>query len=309
MTQRKLLLAASTGGHLAQLIRMAPALGASDDSLWVTFRTPQSESLLRGRRVMYVPYIRARDLSGTLAAARLIGQALKNEAFSEAISTGSAIALSALPMARAHGVPATYIESISRVNGPSLSGRLLAASQLVQVRTQHPSWADRRWQSHPPVLATYQSNERQVTHSPRLFVTLGTIEGFRFDSLVDQVLASGLANETTTWQLGHTNREGLPGRSYLQMPAEDFVSAARSADVVISHAGVGTLLQLLDEGIYPVLVTRRRDRGEHVDDHQMQIAGTVNELNIGFACDAPELTRDSIIQASGRYVVGASASV
>ena len=55
------LLAASTGGHLAQLCKWSATLGSSDDSLWVTFDTPQSRSLLDGRRVMHVPYIEPRD--------------------------------------------------------------------------------------------------------------------------------------------------------------------------------------------------------------------------------------------------------
>jgi hypothetical protein len=47
--QRKLLLVASTGGHLAQLVRLAPGLGASPSSLWVTFDSVQSRSLLAAR--------------------------------------------------------------------------------------------------------------------------------------------------------------------------------------------------------------------------------------------------------------------
>ena len=45
---RKLLLCASTGGHLWQLDRIARAFDVSDDSLWVTFDTDQTRSLLEG---------------------------------------------------------------------------------------------------------------------------------------------------------------------------------------------------------------------------------------------------------------------
>lgn len=51
------LLVASTGGHLAQIVKWAPRIGAAEDSLWVTFESPQSESLLDGRRVLKVPYV------------------------------------------------------------------------------------------------------------------------------------------------------------------------------------------------------------------------------------------------------------
>jgi UDP-N-acetylglucosamine transferase subunit ALG13 len=296
---RKLLLVASTGGHLAQLVRLAPGLGASDDSLWVTFDSPQSRSLLAGKRVVHVPYVRPRDPRGVVRTALAVLKVLRTEKFDAAFSTGSGIALSALPLSSAFRIPTTYIESVSRVNGPSLSGRILAASRLVSLRTQHPAWADKRWTTHESVFSTFNSVTREASERPSLFVTLGTIEGYRFDSMIDAVLATGLADESTVWQLGFTTgRTDLPGTVHQQMNQADFSAAALDADVVITHAGVGSLLGLLDAGIYPVLVTRRKSRGEHVDDHQVQIAGLVNELRVAIAVDAPELTAEVVYAAA-----------
>jgi UDP-N-acetylglucosamine transferase subunit ALG13 len=300
---KKYLLVASTGGHLAQLTRLAPALGASDDSLWVTFDSPQSRSLLEGKRVLHVPYVRPRDLRGVVRTASILRRLLRRESFSEAVSTGSAIALSALPLATLHGVHSTYVESVSRVDGPSLSGRILAATRMVAVRTQHPSWAKGRWLVHPSVFATFRPKPKEPVESPSLFVTLGTIEGYRFDAMVDAVLATGLADERTVWQLGFTTgRTDLPGTVHLAMDANDFEFAARSADVVISHAGVGSLLGLLDIGIFPVLVIRRKWRSEHVDDHQQQIARLAARLGVARSVEAPELTADVIRRASATRI-------
>ena len=132
---RKLLLAASTGGHIAQLVRLAPGLGATDDSLWVSFDSPQTRSLLRDKRTLLVPYIKPRDWRGTLTAVGEIHQALSAEHFDAAVSTGAALATAALPTARRHGIPALYIESVSRVLGPSLTGRMLYHSRLAEMRT------------------------------------------------------------------------------------------------------------------------------------------------------------------------------
>ncbi len=301
--QRKLLLVASTGGHLAQLVRLAPGLGASPSSLWVTFDSMQSRSLLAGQRRIHVPYVRPRDYLGMMRAAGIVRRVLRHENFEGAVSTGAALAVAALPQAAISGVPSLYIESVSRVEGPSLSGRMLAASRLVSVRTQHPAWATNRWRTHPSVLSTYHSLTRQAPDRPSLFVTLGTIEGYRFDSLVDAVLATGLADERTVWQLGFTNnRSDLPGQVYQMMPSTQFIDAALSADVVITHAGVGTFMALLEMGIFPVIVTRRKHRGEHVDDHQMQIAELAEYLGVARAVDAPDLTADVIRFAAGRAI-------
>ncbi|WP_243075657.1 glycosyltransferase [Microbacterium sp. SS28] len=300
-TPRKLLLAASTGGHIAQLVRLAPGLGATDDSLWISFDSPQTRSLLAGRRTLMVPYIRPRDWKSTAEAYRLIRKAVAQESFEAAVSTGAALALAALPAARLAGTPTLYIESVSRVQGPSLSGRILYGVRGAEMRSQHRSWATGRWGVHPSVLETFTTTQREVDSDRplKIFVTLGTIEGYRFDSLVDAVLATGLAGPETTWQLGYTDRaDDLPGRAVSQMDAEDFNRTAREADVVITHSGVGTILGMLEMGIYPVAVVRRSARKEHVDDHQEQIAALINESGIGSAVEADGLTADILRDAA-----------
>lgn len=302
---RRLVLAASTGGHLLELVRQLPYLDASDDSLWVTFRSAQSRSLLEGRRVMYVPYVKPRDYRGVLRTMRLMRGILRKERFDGAVSTGSAIALAVLPAARLAGLPATYIESVCRVDGPSATGRVLELTRTAQLRTQHGSWAGKRWRQQPSVLATYTQRRRPCSQVPgRLFVTLGTIQGYRFDALVDAVLASGLANENTIWQLGFTaGRRDLPGQVYEYMSPEEFQRVSLEADVVVTHAGVGTLLGLLEQAVFPVMVVRRSDRGEHVDDHQAQIADLVNSLGIGLGVEVDELDASVMQTAMEREIV------
>lgn len=300
---RKALLVASTGGHLAQLVRLAPTLDVSDDSLWLTFRTPQSESLLQGRRVSYIPYIRPRDWRGVLKASRTIAQLLRRESFDAAVSTGAAPAVAALPLARLQGIDTTYIESVSRVDGPSLTGRILAATRSARLYTQHPSWAGARWQARPSVFHTVTPVSRPRVERPSLFVTLGTIEGYAFDALIDAVRSTGLADERTVWQLGCTTPGGaLPGRYFSQVSASDFDRYATEADVVISHAGVGSLLRLLDLGVSPILAIRRKSRDEHVDDHQAQIAHLASDHGIATAVEVDELTDQTILHATGRAI-------
>ncbi len=309
---RRLLLIASTGGHLSQLVRLSPGLNPSEDSLWVTFRSPQSESLLAGKNVLYVPYIRPRDWKGVVRVFVQILRLVRKERFDGAVSTGSALALGAIPAARLGGVPALYIESISRINGPSVTGRTLAASRIVSLRTQHQGWAKGRWTKHDSVLAAFERVERPapVPEKLKLFITLGTIEGYRFDTLIDAIIATGLANDETVWQLGYSDgREDLPGHVYDQVAASEFERFSREADVVITHAGVGTILFLLDLGIYPVAVVRRSARGEHVDDHQEQIATLLSQLKVGHAAEIGDLSPEFIREAARWAVRGTGRSV
>jgi UDP-N-acetylglucosamine transferase subunit ALG13 len=293
----RLVLAASTGGHLAQLSRIAPSLGAADDSLWVTFDSPQSRSLLHDRDVLHVPYVSPRDVKGALAARRLLDEHLAafGIRYDGVVSTGAAVALSAFTAAHTRKLPHLYIESVSRTDGPSLTGRLVAAGRLASLRTQHRSWEHGRWRYEGSVLDEYETllADRPAPARPRLFVTLGTIRPYRFDALVDAVVATGLADETTVWQLGVTDRQDLPGHVVGQISAHEFEHYAREADVVVTHAGVGTIMQLLDWGKSPVVVPRRRSAGEHVDDHQSLITALLRERGLGV-----ERTVDRLDQAA-----------
>ncbi|MFE7416415.1 glycosyltransferase [Rhodococcus sp. NPDC057529] len=137
---------------------------------------------------------------------------------------------------------------------------------------------------------------------PTLFVTLGTIKPYRFDSLVDAILESGLANDSTVWQLGCTARTNLPGRVFAEMSSAEFDAAARDAGVVVTHSGVGTILRLLEMGIHPVVVPRIQSRAEHVDDHQLQIASVIRQRDIGAVASPSEITASLLVASSGYKV-------
>lgn len=284
---RRILFAASTGGHLAQLRKLSERMNATSDSVWVTFDSPQSRSLLSGKNVVHVPYVSPRDFRGTALAHRIVSRRLGNDQFDLAVSTGAALAAAVLPQMRWRGVPTYYIESVSRIQGPSLTGRLMAAGRFAELRTQHAAWKTERWIQYPSVLSQFRSGDRVEQAAPRrVFVTLGTIRPYRFDSLIDGLLREARPDIHWVWQLGETGRDDLPGDVYDYMSADDFEREYRAADVVVTHAGVGTILSLLQDGIHPVVVPRRKERGEHVDNHQEQITTLVKELNVGTAVEA-----------------------
>ena len=225
-TERKYLLVASTGGHLAQLNRIAGSMGCSEDSLWITFDSPQSKALLAEKRVVTVPYVSPRDWRGVLRAVWIILRATRGETFDRAVSTGAALALAGFAAAGLKRVPRLYIESVSRVRGPSVTGRLVAGLRLASLQTQHRGWASARWAYRGSVLASYASVGRpggagteaagtRADPAPdrplKIFVSLGTIRPYRFDAAVDAVVRTGLAGGSTVWQLGCTAVEGLPG--------------------------------------------------------------------------------------------------
>jgi UDP-N-acetylglucosamine--N-acetylmuramyl-(pentapeptide) pyrophosphoryl-undecaprenol N-acetylglucosamine transferase len=293
---QRVLVAASTGGHLEQAVRWADRLALDPDSLFVTFDSEQAKGLLRDRRSFFVPYIAPRDLRGAIAGTRHIDALLRKGPYSAVMSTGAALALSAYAPAALRGRPFYYVESVSRFLGPSVSGRLLSHLPFARTFTQHEAYASRHWQLVDGLLSDYAVNSanRSSDGPLRVFVTLGTIRPYRFDALVDGVVRSLTQHDNVVWQLGITDRRDLPGDVHDFVTAAEFDEQAMLADVVITHAGVGSILRLLELGISPIVVPRRPERREHVDDHQAQVATALAHLGLVTMSEAPQLSEQLV---------------
>ena len=273
------------------------------DALWITHRTPQSESMLAGRRVHWVPLMAARDWPTVVRHTPGSLAALRHAGVDVAYSTGAAVALTALPLARLAGARSVYIESLARPDGPSMTGRVLARLPWVECRTQYPANADRRWHYRNSLLDAFTVVDGEPATSPlRVFVTLGTARPWGFRRLVERVMAIVPAGTTVVWQTGVTDVGGLDLDAHAVLSDQDFQAEIARADVVVSHAGVGSFVRCLEAGRVPVLVPRRAARDEHVDDHQEQIARVGAERGLAVQREADELTFADLLHASARRV-------
>ncbi|MHB8173806.1 MAG: glycosyltransferase [Nitrospirota bacterium] len=62
-------------------------------------------------------------------------------------------------------------------------------------------------------------------------------------------------------------------KDFLTLPEAEAMQA--EADVIISHAGIGTIIGALRSGTPIIIMPRREKLGEHFNDHQMEIARAV----------------------------------
>ena len=81
------------------------------------------------------------------------------------------------------------------------------------------------------------------------------------------------------------------------LSANDLDAEMHAADVVIAHAGIGSALSALRAGKIPILVPRRGHQGEHIDDHQDQIARYLVDRGLAISGDADSLDLGQIHQA------------
>jgi UDP-N-acetylglucosamine--N-acetylmuramyl-(pentapeptide) pyrophosphoryl-undecaprenol N-acetylglucosamine transferase len=294
------LLVAATGGHLAQLHQLRPRLVPADEPVvWATFDGPQSRSLLAGERVEYVPYVRPRAYGRVAANSRLAWQILSRHQVRQVVSTGSGIALSFLPVARLRGLDVHYIESAARSDGPSATGRILSHVPGIRLSSQYDSWAGGKWQRTVSVFDDFAPMQRiEAVSVHRVVVTLGTIEGYGFRSLLERLIEVLPPGTDVLWQTGATDVSGLPIQAHASLPQSELRQHMQACDVVVAHAGIGSALDALQCGHGPILVPRRPARGEHVDAHQAQIAGELDRRGLAIHREVEDLTFQDLERAA-----------
>ncbi|MEO8107099.1 MAG: PssD/Cps14F family polysaccharide biosynthesis glycosyltransferase [Actinomycetes bacterium] len=117
------LLVGSSGGHLAQLIALAP-LWPRNLRHWVTFDTADAVSQLVAEDVTWAHHPTTRNLPNLARNAALARKVMREYKPQVVVSTGAAVAYPFFAMARATGIPTVYIEVYDRIDSKTLTGRL-----------------------------------------------------------------------------------------------------------------------------------------------------------------------------------------
>jgi UDP-N-acetylglucosamine--N-acetylmuramyl-(pentapeptide) pyrophosphoryl-undecaprenol N-acetylglucosamine transferase len=298
------LLVASAGGHLQQLSLLRPRLSdARDEAIWLTYDVPQARSLLAGETLVGAHHPTTKHLPNAVRNYRLAGDVFSKHAIDRVVSTGAAVAVPVMLRGRQLGIPCHYLESATRVEGPSLTGRLLQRLGGVYLYRQTGGWGSPRWRQGPCVFDGYEITATETPSQARIVVSLGT-HHFAFSRLVERIrtILPASADEIL-WQLGSTlPPPDLRGRSVRYLPATELQAAIAAADVVVGHAGVGLTLTALSAGKVPVLVPRRRSRHEHTDDHQVQLARELDRRGLAIVAEVGELTGEHLQAAAARSV-------
>jgi UDP-N-acetylglucosamine transferase subunit ALG13 len=135
-----------------------------------------------------------------------------------------------------------------------------------------------------------------------IFVTVGT--QMPFDRLVGAV---------DGWAAAHPARRvvaqvGPSDTRPRHIESQSFISPAecrrcvRDADLVVAHAGMGTILSALELGTPVLILPRRAALGEHRNDHQLATARRlVGTGNVSVAFDEFELVR--LLDQAGQFGV------
>jgi hypothetical protein len=123
-SRSRVLLVASSGGHLLQLVQLK-AISPREDRHWVTFDAPDAHSLLADEAVTFAHHPTNRNVGNLVRNLHLAFQTIRRVRPTAIVSTGAGVAVPFCYAGRLLGARVIFIESFSRVTGLSLTGRLV----------------------------------------------------------------------------------------------------------------------------------------------------------------------------------------
>ena len=109
-------------------------------------------------------------------------------------------------------------------------------------------------------------------------VLLGT-QNNDFHRLLDEVeknILNGNIKDEVVVQAGFTNFNSNNMKIFNMIPKDSLEKLVEKADLVISHAGVGSIEMALNKNKKIIVVPRNKKYGEHVNNHQID---TEQEFN------------------------------
>ncbi len=125
-----------------------------------------------------------------------------------------------------------------------------------------------------------------------IFVTLGT-QKFQMNRLVkavDELAGSRAVKEEFYLQIGSSTYKPKNCRYSEFMDANEYDDNIKNCSMLITHAGVGTIITGIKADKPVIVVPRLAKFGEHVDDHQTQIAEAFSNKGSVLSCtDIDEL--------------------
>ena len=120
-----------------------------------------------------------------------------------------------------------------------------------------------------------------------IFVAVGT-QKFAFDrllKLVDELIEKETIQESVVAQVGYSDYRPNNYEYKRFMSKDEFEDNIKRCAVLITHSGVATIITGLKYEKKIIVVPRLAKFGEHVDDHQVQIAQSFLSQNLVMVCD------------------------
>lgn len=112
-----------------------------------------------------------------------------------------------------------------------------------------------------------------------IFVTVGTQDKSfaRLIKGIEQAVIEKKITDKVIVQAGNTKYESDVIEVLNYIPFEKFTDFMNKADIIITHGGVGSILNAIKLGKKVIAVPRLKEYNEHINDHQLQVIKKMTE--------------------------------
>ena len=131
-----------------------------------------------------------------------------------------------------------------------------------------------------------------------IFVTVGTHEQSfeRLIKLIDKMVEEKQITDKVIIQKGYTDYEPKNCESYKLIGYDEMQQYIQDARIVVTHGGPASFVAPLAIGKIPVVVPRKKEFDEHVNNHQVEFAREVEKrMNNIIVAETEEEIIDAIV--------------
>lgn len=114
---------------------------------------------------------------------------------------------------------------------------------------------------------------------------------------IDRLIQSGKIKEEVIVQAGYTQYTSKNMKILGLIAKEELEELQNKADLIITHGGVGSILQSITKDKKVIAVPRLHQYEEHVNDHQQQIVKLFNKKGYIIGVEGVEELEQAIKQA------------
>lgn len=285
----RICLAASGGGHVRQILDLEH-FWAEHHSFFVTEDTALGRSISQTHETHFLPHVALGQsktgqtwemLKGASSSLSRSLQILLKTKPDIIVTTGAGSMAFLVTWGRMLGAKIILIDSFARFEAPSKFARFVGP--LAHVRIAQAQGVADRWKNSLKFDPFRILDEERPDKEPLIFATVGATLAFpRLVDIICGANASGKLREKIVLQSG---LDGMKGRKENFVWSETYSfdemkAFLRKADFVVCHGGTGSLVTALQAGCKVIAIPRRRELGEHYDDHQAEITENLRKRGL-----------------------------
>ncbi len=278
--------AASLGGHLELLEAVARGLGPSVPSRWVSVSGPRCDALAaEGAKVDVLEPLDRHQLSVRSLVSGVLLAIQRRPRF--VVTSGAGVVVPFCAVARLLGARVLFVETMARVTSGSIAGRIVGRfSEKVLVQ-----WPEMKSVYPTATVCAPLLLMGRGRFGPELcsgagqggtFVSVGShpVPFVRLGRAVERAISDGILPLPILAQLGPMGIASPQAAVVPSLEPAEFAAAVGGHDVIVCHGGAGVVATAIGYGKRPVVVPRSAVHGEHVDDHQEELAKKLDDLGL-----------------------------